>query len=119
MSTLEEQFQVDFPPKLTEVIVSSIDSRRDGGEMATVIKAKEKYAMTTVEDDDLVCFDWIEFKPGSAKDRIDVLWDAGWKPVDKTKTAINFSRKKVGDPYGKSVASMDEDFYNQKKKDLD
>tara|TARA_R100000697_G_scaffold42030_1_gene54830 strand:- start:903 stop:2864 length:1962 start_codon:yes stop_codon:yes gene_type:complete len=119
MTTLEEQFQVDFPPKLTEVNRIKYRLKKDGGEMATVTRAKEKYAMTTVEDDDLVCFDWIEFNPGSAKDRIDVLWDAGWKPVDKTKTAINFSRKKIGDPYGKSVAAMDEDFYNQKKKDLD
>jgi len=119
MHTLEEQFQVDFPPKLTEVNRVKYRLKKDGGEMATVIRAKEKYAMTNVEDDDLVCFDWIEFNPGSAKDRIDVLWDAGWKPVDKTKTAINFSRKKIGDPYGKSVAAMDEDFYNQKKKDLD
>ena len=119
MTTLEEQFQVDFPPKLTEVNRIKYRLKKDGGEMATVTRAKEKYAMTTVEDDDLVCFDWIEFNPGSAKDRIDVLWDAGWKPVDKTKTAINFSRKKIGDPYGKSVSAMDEDFYNQKKKDLD
>jgi hypothetical protein len=119
MTTLEDQFQVDFPPKLTEVNRIKYRLKKDGGEMATVTRAKEKYAMTTVEDDDLVCFDWIEFNPGSAKDRIDVLWDAGWKPVDKTKTAINFSRKRIGDPYGKSVASMDKDFYNQKKKDLD
>jgi DNA polymerase-1 len=119
MNTLEEQFQVDFPPKLTEVNRIKYRLKKDGGEMATVRRAKEKYAMTTVEGDDLVCFDWIEFNPGSAKDRIDVLWDAGWKPVDKTKTAINFSRKRIGDPYGKSVAAMDEDFYNQKKKDLD
>ena len=119
MGTLEEQFQVDFPPKLTEVNRIKYRLKKDGGEMATVIRAKEKYAITNIEDDDLVCLDWIEFNPGSSKDRIDVLWGAGWKPVDKTKTAINFSRKKIGDPYGKSVASMDEDFYNQKKKDLD
>jgi len=119
MNTLEEQFQVDFPPKLTEVNRIKYRLKKDGDEMATVVRAKEKYAITNVEDDDLVCLDWIEFNPGSAKDRIDVLWDAGWKPVDKTKTAINFSRKKIGDPYGKSVASMDKDFYNQKKKDLD
>ena len=38
----------------------------------------------------------------------------------QNKTAIKFFiERKVGDPYGKSVASMDEDFYNQKKKDLD
>ena len=119
MSTLEEQFQVDFPPKLTEVNRVKYRLKKDGDEMATVVRAKEKYAITNIEGDDLVCLDWIEFNPGSSKDRIDVLWDAGWKPVDKTKTAINFSRKKIGDPYGKSVASMDKDFYNQKKKDLD
>jgi DNA polymerase I-like protein with 3'-5' exonuclease and polymerase domains len=46
------------------------------------------------------------------------LWDAGWKPVDKTKTALAFSRKKVGDPYGKSVEKMSREFFNQKKNDF-
>ena len=119
MKTLEEQFQVDFPPKLTEVNRIKYRLKKDGTEMATVTKAKDKYALTRVENEDLVCSDWIEFNPGSSKDRIDVLWEAGWKPVDKTKTAINFARKKVGDPYGKSIASMTQEFYNQKKSDLD
>ena len=118
MKTLEDQFQVDFPPKLQEVNRIKYRLKKDGTEMATVSKAKEKYALTTVESNDLICFDWSSFNPGSSKDRIDALWDAGWKPVDKTKTAINFSRKKVGDPYGKSIESMDEDFYDQKKEHL-
>jgi DNA polymerase-1 len=119
MKTLEEQFQVDFPPKLTEVNRIKYRLKKDGTEMATVTKAKDKYALTRIENEDFVCSDWIEFNPGSSKDRIDVLWEAGWKPVDKTKTAINFSRKKVGDPYGKSIVSMTQEFYNQKKSDLD
>jgi DNA polymerase I-like protein with 3'-5' exonuclease and polymerase domains len=120
MKTLEEQFQVDFPPKMEEVNRLKYRLKKDGTEMATVTKAKEKYALTIVEvGEELVCFDWIEFNPGSSKDRIDALWDAGWKPVDKTKTAINFARKKVGDPYGKSVEAMDQEFYDNKKADLD
>jgi len=118
MKVLEEQFQIDFPPKMQEVNRLKYRLKKDGTEMATVTKAKDRYALTTIDGDDLVCHDWISFNPGSSKDRIDVLWEAGWKPVDKTKTAINFSRKKVGDPYGKSVEAMDQEFYDQKKEYL-
>jgi len=117
--TLEEQFQVDFPPKLTEVNRIKYRLKKDNTEMATVVKAKEKYALTNVEGEDLICYDWIEFKPGSPKDRIKALWDAGWHPVDKTKTAIDFIRKQVGEPYGKSVVSMTQEFYDQKKEHFD
>ena len=119
MQTLEDQFQVDFPPKLTEINRIKYRLKKDGGEMATVTKAKQRYAITNMEGDDLVCFDWVSFNPGSSRDRIDALWDAGWKPVDKTKTAIQFARKSVGDPYGKTILKMDQSFYDQKKSDLD
>ena len=115
MRTLEEQFQIDFPPKLTEVNRIKYRLKKDGTEMSTVTKSKQKYGMTHTEGEDLICSDWISFNPGSVKDRIDVLWEANWKPVDKTKTAIEFSRTKVGDPWKKSIASMDQDFYNKKK----
>jgi len=28
---------------------------------------------------------WVEFNPNSLKQTIDLLWEAGWKPIDKTK----------------------------------
>lgn len=118
MVTLEEQFQMDFPPRMVEVNRLKNRTKKDGTEMATVTKAKQRHALTIVEGDDLVCLDWVEYKPSSSKDRIDILWGAGWHPVDKTKTAISFSRKRVGDPYGKSVESMTKEFYNQKKSDF-
>ena len=118
MNTLEEQFQIDFPPKLTEVNRIKYRLKKDGTEMSTVTKAKQKYGMTHTEGEDLICSDWISFNPGSVKDRIDVLWEANWKPVDKTKTAIEFSRTKVGDPWKKSIACMDQDFYDKKKDHL-
>ena len=93
MSTLEEQFQIDFPPKLTEVNRIKYRLKKDGTEMATVTKAKEKYALTTVKEEELICEDWICFNPASAKDRIDVLWDAGWKPIEKTKGHTEYERE--------------------------
>ena len=118
MKQLEEQFQIDFPPKLTLVNTIKYRLKQDGEEMASVKKAKERYALTQQDGDDLLCLDWIDFKPGSPKDRIDALWDAGWKPVDKTKTFQKFDRLSVGDPYGTSIKSMSKEFYSEKKKHL-
>ena len=118
MKQLEEQFQIDFPPKLTLVNTIKYRLKQDGEEMASVKKAKERYALTQKDGDDLLCMDWVDFKPGSPKDRIDALWDAGWKPVDKTKTFQKFDRLSVGDPYGTSIKSMDKEFYSEKKKYL-
>ena len=118
MKQLEEQFQIDFPPKLTLVNTIKYRLKQDGEEMASVKKAKERYALTQKDGDDLLCMDWVDFKPGSPKDRIDALWDAGWKPVDKTKTFQKFDRLSVGDPYGTSIKSMDKEFYSEKKKHL-
>jgi DNA polymerase-1 len=118
MNKLEQQFQVDFPPKMLEVNRIKYRLKKDGTEMATVINAKKKYALTTMDGEDLVCHDWIDFKPGSPKDRIDALWEAGWQPVDKTKTHLKFERLNVGDPYGTVIKSMDKAFYNEKKEHL-
>jgi hypothetical protein len=61
-----------------------------------VTKAQEKYPQTRVDwsynPPELVCYDWIEFKPSSPKMRIDRLWEAGWTPVEKTKGHIQYDR---------------------------
>ena len=118
MATLEDQFQIDFPPKLTPVNTMMYRLKKDGTEVASVINARTKYDLTQVIGEDLVCYNWINFKPGSSKDRIEALWDAGWKPYDKTVTAIKFSRLSVGDPYGKNQKAMTKKFYKDKKDDL-
>jgi DNA polymerase-1 len=119
MKELEEQFQVDFPPKLTLVNTIKYRLKKDGEEMASVKTARKKYALVEVDGEDLMCYDWVDFKPGSPKDRIDALWNAGWQPVDKTKTFQKFDRLSVGDAYGCSVSSMSKEFYDEKKKHLD
>ena len=97
MEELEKQFQIDFAPKLTEVNRVKYRLKKDGTEMATVTNAKQKYALTHMDGEDLVCLDWVSFNPGSPQDRIDVLWEAGWTPFEKTKTHLKLDRLKVGD----------------------
>ena len=118
MKQLEEQFQIDFPPKMTLTNTIKYRLKQDGEEMASVKKAKEKYDLTQVDGEDLLCFEWIDFKPGSPKDRADALWEAGWNPVDKTKTFQKFDRLSVGDPYGKTIKSITKEFYKEKKDHL-
>lgn len=39
-------------------------------------------------------FEWEEFNPGSVKQIVDRMWEAGWKPVEKTKGHILAERNK-------------------------
>lgn len=93
MDELEIGFQRDFPPKLEVVNELMYRVHANGEEFATVRKAKEKYVTTDVQDGKLLCYDWVEFDPASPKQRIDRLWEAGWKPIDKTKGHIQWERE--------------------------
>ena len=115
---LERQFQEDFPPKLLPVHSIKYRDKADGTPYATVLNAREKYPMTQRVGDELICHDFVHFNPGASKDRVDVLWEAGWTPFEKTKTHFLFERLKVGDPYGKKISHMSQDFYDGKMKDL-
>jgi len=117
MKKLEEQFQFDFPPKLEEVNRVQYRLKKDGTEMATVSKAKDRYAMCqkSLDGKELICYDYASFNPGSPQDRIDVLWEAGWSPIEKTKTHFQFDRLSVGDvatPKGKPMTEAD---YEEKR----
>ena len=85
MKALEDSFQKEFPPKLVEVNRLKYRTKKDGTLFSTVEEAMTKYPLTKVEGDELLCFDYEAFNPGSPIDRIDVLWGAGWKPWMKTK----------------------------------
>lgn len=85
MTELEESMQKAFPPRLEEVNRLQYRVKKDGTLFSSVEEAHSRYPLTKVEGDVLVCFDYKEFSPASARDRIDALWDAGWKPYVKTK----------------------------------
>ena len=93
MDTLETSFQKEFPPKLVEVNRLKYRTKKDGSLFSTVEEAMAKYPLTKIEDEELVCFDYEAFNPGSPIDRIDVLWGAGWKPTMKTKGHKKFEKE--------------------------
>ena len=72
IEVLNLEMQRDFPPKVIEEEFIPKRDNKTRGYIAgvPVIKTSEK-----------------PFNPKSSKDRIERLWEAGWKPVDKTKGA--------------------------------
>ncbi len=98
MDELEAGFQRDFPPVLKEVNRIKYRLKADGNLYKNVTDALTKYQRTQVVGDELVCYDFIDFKPSSTKHRIERLWEAGWQPVDKTKGHLNFARERDPDP---------------------
>lgn len=116
MEGLDAVFQRDFPPKLVEDRRIKYRVKADGTEYANVIKARETAPMVRVEDDEMIIYDYEEFNPGSPKQRINVLNEAGWKPYEKTKTHIKFARAKVGEKWGKTV--LTQELYDAKKEQL-
>lgn len=93
MKTIEEGFQKAFPPRLEETNRLKYRVNKQGVPYAVVTNAINKYPKTEVVGEELICYDWKEFNPGSPQQRIDRLWDAGWKPFDKTKGHIQFERE--------------------------
>ena len=94
---LEDAFQEDFPPKLEEVNRIKYRKKADGTLYSNVTNAQKKHAKTVVDwsnqEPELVCYDFIDFNPASPKMRIERLWDAGWKPFEKTKGHIDYERQ--------------------------
>lgn len=93
LKLLEDSFEHSFPPKLVEVNRYKYRKRKDGSLYSSTADAMDKYPLTKVEADELICFDYEKFNPGSPKHRIDVLWDAKWKPTDMTKGHKKFLKE--------------------------
>jgi DNA polymerase-1 len=118
MTSLEAEIQEDWPPQLQEVHQIIYKINKDGSEGHHVQKSKQKYAMTKVDGENLICYDYVPFNPGSPKDRIEKLWEAGWKPFEKTKTHQEFSRTRPGQDWGKTNR-MTQAFWQEKKDHFD
>lgn len=88
MAELERGFQTDFPPQLIEVNRIKYRKKADGSLYSNVEKAMDTYPKYSIIDETVILYDYKTFNPGSSKDRIEVLWRAGWNPVDRTKTHI-------------------------------
>lgn len=91
---LENLFQELWPPELKLVETKSYRVKQDGTEWAHVLAARAEYPKVLVDDDQLMCYSYVSFNPGSPKDRIDKLWDAGWNPTVKTDKHYQWDRLK-------------------------
>lgn len=94
MSLIEGELQKAYPPKLVEDRRIQWRVKSDGTPYATCLKAMKDAPKWERDGDELVLYKYQEFSPGSPKQRIDVLWDAGWQPYDKTKGHIQHQRSK-------------------------
>lgn len=101
MGFLEAVFQRAFPPKLHEVNRIKYRVKKDGELFANVEKAMLEYPKTEVDKEELVCYDYKYFNPGSPVQRIDRLWEAGWKPFEKTKGHLKFEREQQQRQWGR------------------
>jgi DNA polymerase-1 len=73
LEVLDAEMQEDFPPKkIEEEFIPKRDNKTKG------YKAGVPFTKVTYK----------AFNPRSTKDRIERLWECGWKPVDKTKGHI-------------------------------
>lgn len=114
MSALEEIFQTIWPPELQEVSRIQFRVKKDGTPFKSVQDAYDRYPSVVLKGDQLSCEDYVAFKPGSPKDRIEKLWQCGWNPVEKTKTHLKFDRQaQPGQMWGKT--KLTEELYAEKK----
>ena len=85
MSDLESSFRDAFGTRREELKRCKHRVKNDGSLYGNVKKDFETYDDIEIDGEEYVVYHQVEFNPGSPKERIDALWDAGWKPTDKTK----------------------------------
>lgn len=93
LAKLDAEIKTAFPPKL-KLVKEIIPKVTKHGTLS-------KNDFRWVKDGDLAEYnggpfsrcEWVEFNPDSAKQRIDVLRQAGWQPIEKTKTHIEVERE--------------------------
>lgn len=118
MSIIEANFQEIWPPKLVESNRVQYRVKKDGTPYKNVEDFYRRYYKVELQGTELVGYEFKKFNPGSTKDRVEKLWEAGWSPTDKTKTHNKFLREAgVGKFWGKT--RLDEDLYQKKKEHFD
>ena len=116
---LEANMKDAWPDALVEVNRVKYRTKDNGELYATVTNSMDNYPKTEIDYSDelnpeLVCYDWRSFNPGSSKDRVEKLWEAGWDPTEKSKGHYKFTLKgEVGEKWGKT--KLTQETYDEKK----
>ena len=95
MNVLEDAFRSLLDDKRVEDRRIKLRYKADGELYASCVKvlANEEDFEIDEDSEEIIVYTRSEFNPGSPKQRIDVLWDYGWKPVEKTKGHTKFLRE--------------------------
>jgi DNA polymerase-1 len=88
LAPIDETIARDFKPKAVPIKEVHPRINQDG----TLNRQDFRWYLSSVSDDDLSVFDggpytrfeYVDFNPASHKQIIDRMWDAGWKPTEKT-----------------------------------
>lgn len=115
LQELEERIYQAFPPKLELIKTIKYRVKENGDLFKNVQDALNSYPETKIVDDMLECYDYVGFNPGSTKQRVERLWDAGWNPVDKTvghRMAIRDGKTDKLDYYAKYGWTVSEENLN-------
>lgn len=98
LSELLGVFRKIFPPKPAKIKLVTPRQTKSGAIALNSVPEKLRDLIEYMTPDaSFSVFEWKEFNPQSAKDRIDRLWDLGWRPVNMTDGHKEFLKT-----YGKS-----------------
>ena len=95
MDTLEASFRAEIGRVLKENKRLKVRHKKDGSLYENILTAIAEADKVELDADtnEYVIFKYEDFNPGSPKQRIDVLWEYGWKPHEMTKGHKDFLRK--------------------------
>lgn len=98
LAELDDKIKEQFPARLKLIREITPRETKHGtislSSIPLAIRKAEGGDLSAYQPDAPFCFcSWSEFNPSSHKQLIEVLTEAGWKPVDKTKTHIEAERE--------------------------
>jgi DNA polymerase I len=95
LAKLDKDILEAFPPKYS--LIRNIRKNKDGSinrvDARYIDNVDGRYLVRT-DNESLCLYRREEFNPSSHKQLVDVLYQAGWKPSDKTKTHVEWLRER-------------------------
>ncbi len=93
MESLEPSFRSGIGQVLKETKRLKQRFKKDGSLYDNVLVAIAEADRVELVDGEYIIYNYEPFNPGSSKQRIDVLYEHGWQPYEKTKGHLKFLRE--------------------------
>lgn len=93
LGELDKQILNEFPPKLKPIREVHPKVTKHGTLSRTDFRFVKDGDLSDYNGGPFTRCSWVTFNPSSHKQLVEVLHDAGWKPVDKTQTHIELERE--------------------------